>query len=115
AASATGDEGRAGAVVEAARPRRCAARCAPGRRGWPIPEGLAPDVGGGPAAASLDHRRGRQSAEAVWHGRVPMVTAQREALFRPGIGPRPVLKGWYGLPLFWRLLGVNLVVVLGGA
>ena len=44
-----------------------------------------------------------------------MVTLQREALFRPLIGARPVLKGWNGLPLFWRLLGVNLVVVLGGA
>jgi two-component system sensor histidine kinase UhpB len=47
-----------------------------------------------------------------------------EALFSPTTAtshtrahPRPagVTRAWLRLPLFWRLLGVNLVVVLGGA
>jgi two-component system sensor histidine kinase UhpB len=43
-----------------------------------------------------------------------------EALFAPrsatGNAERGTRKrGWVGLPLFWRLLGVNLVIVLGGA
>jgi two-component system sensor histidine kinase UhpB len=44
----------------------------------------------------------------------------REALFAPAqqrasISRRVTSRSWLGLPLFWRLLGVNLVVVLGGA
>jgi two-component system sensor histidine kinase UhpB len=43
-----------------------------------------------------------------------------DALFAPrratGNAERGTRKrGWVGLPLFWRLLGVNLVIVLGGA
>jgi two-component system, NarL family, sensor histidine kinase UhpB len=44
-----------------------------------------------------------------------------QALFAPSAGARHVEQGAargravFGLPLFWRLLGVNLVVVLGGA
>src|SRR5919202_5259119 len=38
------------------------------------------------------------------------------ALFAPA-APRttPAARRWVAVPLFWRLLGVNLVVVLGGA
>jgi two-component system sensor histidine kinase UhpB len=43
------------------------------------------------------------------------VSAERQALFRPEPHARPVARLWLGIPLFWRLLGVNLVVVLGGA
>lgn len=41
-----------------------------------------------------------------------------DALFGSGLvraRPTERLKSWMRLPLFWRLLGVNLVVVLGGA
>jgi two-component system sensor histidine kinase UhpB len=46
-----------------------------------------------------------------------------EALFSPTAAPRRpaqsqargMTRAWLRLPLFWRLLGVNLVVVLGGA
>jgi len=46
--------------------------------------------------------------------------AQAEALFAPVATTRQTPNSsrrtrWPGLPLFWRLLGVNLVVVLGGA
>jgi two-component system, NarL family, sensor histidine kinase UhpB len=44
-----------------------------------------------------------------------MVSVQRQALFGPTRSARPAARRWIGLPLFWRLLGVNLVVVLGGA
>lgn len=45
----------------------------------------------------------------------------RPALFAPPHQRRTAKRapsaapGWLGLPLFWRLLGVNLIVVLGGA
>jgi two-component system sensor histidine kinase UhpB len=38
--------------------------------------------------------------------------APRAVVRKPG---RPTRTGWFSLPLFWRLLGINLVVVLGGA
>jgi len=45
--------------------------------------------------------------------------AQRGALFAPALpfrrGPKDSARRWLGVPLFWRLLGVNLIVVLGGA
>src|SRR5260370_19885275 len=34
---------------------------------------------------------------------------------RAAAGRRGAPQRWFGLPLFWRLLGVNLIVVLGGA
>ncbi|HEX8966372.1 MAG TPA: histidine kinase [Chloroflexota bacterium] len=47
------------------------------------------------------------------------MSADRSALFAPAASPaRRRVRGrpaWLALPLFWRLLGVNLVVVLGGA
>jgi two-component system, NarL family, sensor histidine kinase UhpB len=50
-----------------------------------------------------------------------MVSAEREALFAPPSSTRPANRTewrpmfWVRVPLFWRLLSVNLVVVLGGA
>jgi two-component system sensor histidine kinase UhpB len=44
-----------------------------------------------------------------------VVSAEREALFGTRRVARPSASRWIGVPLFWRLLGVNLVVVLGGA
>ena len=45
-----------------------------------------------------------------------MVGAEREiALFAPGRVSKALPGRWGGLPLFWRLLAVNMAVVLGGA
>lgn len=45
-----------------------------------------------------------------------MVSAeQQQTLFKPHPRARRASRRWFVVPLFWRLLGVNLVVVLGGA
>src|SRR5262249_39133962 len=106
-----------GAPVEAACPEGGAPRSTAGRGRPTVSVGVTADLGGGAVAAGVHDRRGCQSAQAVGHGGIPLVTSVGRAhppiFFMGAATPNP--RKIIGLPLFWRLLGVNLVVVLGGA
>src|SRR5205823_1762404 len=97
-----------------------AARRAASRGRPTLFDGAATDVGGGTTTSGFDDRRRRQPTQTVGHCRIPVV-ATREGMFagqaqeRLPARQRSPRGTWLGLPIFWRLLGVNLIVVLGGA